>query len=236
MSTVTFGCSASNSAATSSHNERPGSLFWMCHQSMVTASPEPDSPPDDSASEVWSSSPPHDAATSATTPTNSALRAALRPCQSLSITLSTSFLTSGYARPVPRVTIGDVAAEAGVSIATVSKVINGRYGVAPATLEKVQAVVDRLGYESSLVARSLRSRRTNVIGILVADIEPFSAELLKGAGAAIRSRGYELIVYSGSGHGKDHSGWERRYISRLGGTLTDGIILVTPTVVDVDAD
>jgi LacI family transcriptional regulator len=132
------------------------------------------------------------------------------------------------------VTIGDVAAQAGVSIATVSKVINGRYGVAPATLAKVQAVIDQLGYESSLVARSLRSRRTNVIGIVVADIEPFSAELLKGAGAAIRERGYELIVYSGSGHGKDHSGWERRYISRLGGTLTDGIILVTPTVVDVD--
>ena len=131
-------------------------------------------------------------------------------------------------------TIGDVAAQAGVSIATVSKVINGRYGVAPATLERVQAVIDELGYESSLVARSLRSLRTNVLGIVVADIEPFSAELLKGAGAAIRERGYELIVYSGSGHGKDHSGWERRYISRLGGTLTDGIILVTPTVVDVD--
>jgi LacI family transcriptional regulator len=115
----------------------------------------------------------------------------------------------------------------------VSKVINGRYGVAPATLAKVQAVIDELGYESSLVARSLRSQRTNVIGIVVADIEPFSAQLLKGAGAAIRERGYELIVYSGSGHGKDNSGWERRYISRLGGTLTDGIVLVTPTVVDV---
>src|SRR5690606_22002163 len=77
MSMVTFGCSASNSAATSSHSERPGSLFWMCHQSMVTGSPEPDPPPDDSASEL-SSSPPHDAATSATTPTRSALRANLR--------------------------------------------------------------------------------------------------------------------------------------------------------------
>jgi LacI family transcriptional regulator len=131
------------------------------------------------------------------------------------------------------VTIGDVAAEAGVSIATVSKVINGRYGVAPATLTRVQTVIDQLGYESSLVARSLRSQRTNVIGILVADIEPFSAELLKGAGAAIRARDFELIVYSGSGHGKDHSGWERRYVSRLGGTLTDGMILVTPTLVDI---
>ena len=77
-----------------------------------------------------------------------------------------------------RVTIGDVAAQAGVSIATVSKVINGRYGVAAETLARVQAVIDELGYESSLVAQSLRSHRTNVIGILVADIEPFSAELL----------------------------------------------------------
>ena len=48
-------------------------------------------------------------------------------------------------------------------------------------------MIAELGYESSLVARSLRSRRTNVIGILVADIEPFSAELLKGAAAAIRA-------------------------------------------------
>lgn len=132
--------------------------------------------------------------------------------------------------PVPRVTIADVAAEAGVSIATVSKVINDRYGVAPDTLSKVKAVIDRLGYESSLVARSLRSRRTNVIGILVSDIEPFSAELLKGAAAAIRQHDYELIVYSGSGHVKQRSGWERRNVSRLGGTLSDGIILVTPTV------
>jgi len=135
---------------------------------------------------------------------------------------------------VPRVTIADVATKAGVSVATVSKVINARYGVAPATQAKVQAVIDALGYESSLVARSLRSRRTNVIGILLADLEPFSAELLKGAGAAIRARDYELIVYSGSGHGRDNSGWERRYVSRLGGTLTDGLILVTPTVVDVN--
>jgi LacI family transcriptional regulator, galactose operon repressor len=135
--------------------------------------------------------------------------------------------------PTRRVTIGDVAAEAGVSIATVSKVINDRYGVAADTLTKVKAVIAELGYESSLVARSMRSRRTNVIGILVADIEPFSAELLKGAASAIRETDYELIVYSGSGHGKEHSGWERRNVSRLSGTLTDGIILVTPTVVDV---
>jgi LacI family transcriptional regulator, galactose operon repressor len=133
----------------------------------------------------------------------------------------------------PRVTIGDVAAQAGVSIATVSKVINGRYGVAAGTLARVQAVIEELGYESSIVAQSLRSHRTNVIGILVADIEPFSAELLKGAARAIRGTGYELVVYSGGGLARDQAGWERRYLSRVSGTLTDGTILVTPTVVDV---
>ena len=55
----------------------------------------------------------------------------------------------------------------------------------------------------------------------------------KAPSRAIKSSGYELIVYSGSGHGLDHAGWERRNVSRLSGTLTDGIILVTPTVDDV---
>lgn len=132
-----------------------------------------------------------------------------------------------------KVTIWDVAAEAGVSIATVSRVVNGHYGVAADTLTRVQSVIADLGYESSLVARSLRSRRTNVIAIIVADLEPFSAELLKGAARAIHETGYELIVYSGGGHLGDQVGWERRYLSRLNGTLADGTLLVTPTVVEV---
>lgn len=134
--------------------------------------------------------------------------------------------------PPHSVTINDVAREAGVSVATVSKVLNQRYGVAVATAAHVQAVIDRLGYESSLVARSLRSHRTHVIGILVAEFEPFSTELLKGLSKAIGGSGYELLAYSGGGRAGGNAGWERRYLSRLSGTLIDGAILVTPTVVD----
>jgi len=133
-----------------------------------------------------------------------------------------------------RVTIRDVAARAGVSVATVSKVINQRYGVSAVTLARVQAVIAEMGYEASLVAQSLRNNRTNVIGILVADLEPFSTELLKGAADAIRGTGFELVVYSAGGRVIDHVGWERRYLSRLSGTLVDGAVLVTPTVVDVN--
>ncbi|WP_211289438.1 LacI family DNA-binding transcriptional regulator [Luteimicrobium subarcticum] len=129
--------------------------------------------------------------------------------------------------------MADVAREAGVSVATVSKVVNGRYGVAQATVDRVQQVIDTLGYEASLGAQSLRSHRTNVLGILVAEFEPFSTELLKGASAAVASTGYELLAYSGGGRGAD-VGWERRNLSRLSGTLIDGAILVTPTVVETN--
>ena len=57
-----------------------------------------------------------------------------------------------------QITIGDVAAAAGVSVATVSKVINDRYGVAETTSARVRAVIDELGYTSSLVAQSLREQ------------------------------------------------------------------------------
>jgi LacI family transcriptional regulator len=153
-------------------------------------------------------------------------------CQSLSITFYIAILM-----PVPqssRVTIRDVAAQAGVSVATVSKVINQRYGVSEETNARVLAVIKDLGYEASLVAQSLRNRRTNIIGILVADLEPFSTELLKGAADAIRGSAYDLVIYSAGGcRVGDNVGWERRYLSRLSGTLIDGAVLVTPTVTDV---
>jgi LacI family transcriptional regulator len=130
------------------------------------------------------------------------------------------------------VTIGDVAAEAGVSVATVSKVLNDRWGVAEDTSTRVRAVIEELGYQSSLVAQSLRSRSTHVIAVLVVDIEPFSAELLKGVARAINGSGYELVVFSGCGRAADQVGWERRYLQRVSGTLCDGAILVTPSSVD----
>ncbi len=133
-----------------------------------------------------------------------------------------------------RATITDVAEAAGVSVSTVSKVINGRYGIASTTASRVQQIAHDLGYESSLVARSLRSHRTHVIGILVAEFEPFSTEILKGAASALDGTDYELLAYTGARQ-SGNVGWERRYLSRLSGTLIDGALLVTPSVVDADA-
>lgn len=132
--------------------------------------------------------------------------------------------------PIERVTITDVAREAGVSVATVSKVVNGRYGVATTTAQRVMEVVANLGYETSLVASSLRRSRTDVIGILLAGFDPFATELLKGISAEAVGRGYELLAYSGAIGDDNAVGWERRSLSRLGGTLIDGAIILTPTV------
>jgi LacI family transcriptional regulator len=115
-------------------------------------------------------------------------------------------------------------------VATVSKAVNGRYGISSETSRRVLEAVQQLGYESSLVASSMRSRSTGVIGILVADFEPFSAEILKGVGAALRDSRYDLLAYSGSRQ-LESDGWERRSLSRLSGTLIDGAIMVTPTIV-----
>jgi LacI family transcriptional regulator len=96
-------------------------------------------------------------------------------------------------------------------------------------------VVVELGYETSLVAASLRRQQTNVIGILVAEFESFSAELLKGVSAAAVGTGYELLAYSGVVAGGSNAGWERRSLSRLAGTLVDGAIIVTPSALMPDS-
>ncbi|MBT1003536.1 LacI family transcriptional regulator [Paenarthrobacter sp. DKR-5] len=134
-----------------------------------------------------------------------------------------------------RATIRDVAEAAGVSVSTVSKAVNGRYGVAVEMTERILRIARELGYESSLVASSMRSRKTGVIGVLVAGFEPFSAEILKGVGSALSGSGYDLLAYSGSRQSSSE-GWERRSLSRLSGTLIDGAIMVTPTVVNVSAE
>ena len=127
-----------------------------------------------------------------------------------------------------------MAGRAGVSVATVSKVLNNRYGVAGETFARVQAVIAELGYSASLSAQSLRNSRTNVLGVLLGDIQAFSLQLLKGVADGIRGSGFELVVYSAARTGpEDHIGWERRALSRLSGTLVDGAIIVTPTIVDV---
>lgn len=128
------------------------------------------------------------------------------------------------------VTIRDVAREAGVSVSTVSRVLNDKDDVAPETYERVQSIIRQLGYTSSLAARSMRNRRSNVIGLIMPDVgDPFSIEVMKGVNQAIARHGYDLIIYtSGTIRMNSKAERERHYVSLLNGSIVDGTIIVTP--------
>ena len=68
------------------------------------------------------------------------------------------------------ITIYDVAREANVSMATVSRVVNGNPNVKPATRKKVLEVIDRLDYRPNAVARGLASKKTTTVGVIIPDV------------------------------------------------------------------
>lgn len=133
---------------------------------------------------------------------------------------------SGAATP----TIRDVAALAGVSVTTVSRVLNAKGDVAPETAERVQRVIDELHYESSLAARSLRSRRKQVIGLIVPDMDhSYGVEIIRAAGRAIVGTSYDLIAMTtGTTDLAERARWQKQQVSRINGTVTDGVVVVVP--------
>jgi LacI family transcriptional regulator len=128
------------------------------------------------------------------------------------------------------VTIRHVAEAAGVSVSTVSRVLNDKDDVAPETYQKVQQVIEELNYTRSLAAKSMRSRKMNVIGLVAPDVgDPFMVQVVKGVNQAIAELDYDLIVYSGGEFRRESSAdRERRFVSLLGGGITDGVIVITP--------
>jgi LacI family transcriptional regulator len=96
-----------------------------------------------------------------------------------------------------RVTIDDVADLAGVSYQTVSRVINDRPDVSDATRERVQKIIDEIGYRPSHIARSLATARTATIGLVVPDISnPFFSVLARGAEQVASERGFTVLLSS----------------------------------------
>jgi LacI family transcriptional regulator len=95
------------------------------------------------------------------------------------------------------VTIHDVAQEAGVGIGTVSRVVNNSPNVNPLTREKVLAAINRLNYKPDPIARSMISKRTNFIGVIVPFFtRPFFIEVLRGVESATTRLERDLILYN----------------------------------------
>jgi DNA-binding LacI/PurR family transcriptional regulator len=126
-------------------------------------------------------------------------------------------------------TIRDVAERAGVSTATVSRVLAGIGNPKPDTAAAVMAAVDALDYRPSGVARSLRMKRTRTLGLIVTDIQnPFFPELVQAADQAARDLGYSIIL--GSAAYDEHRAVE--YLDLMVDRRVDGLIIASSQVSD----
>jgi len=117
-----------------------------------------------------------------------------------------------------------IAGELGVSITTVSKVLNNHDDISPATRARVLAKVEELGYRPNAVARSLTLRRTHTLGVVIPDLmHSFFVEIVAGIEPVASEKGYGLLLCS-SGENPDK---ERSELQLLYGRQVDGIVLAS---------
>ncbi len=117
----------------------------------------------------------------------------------------------------------ELAKLAGVSSGTVSNVISGSTGVSERARQKVLEAIRVLNYQPNLIARSLKTNRTNTLGIVVPDITiPFFPKIIRGAESAARERGYFLIVLDS----ESSPVREAEMIALLRAQRVEGILLV----------
>ena len=119
-------------------------------------------------------------------------------------------------------TIRDIARLAGVSVATASGVLNNKPTVKPALVERVKKAMDALDYHPDQVARSLRMRRTNTVGMVIADVtNPFFTDVIRGVEKEAQSNGYSVILCDSN----EDPALERHYLSTLFSRRVDGVLL-----------
>ena len=123
-------------------------------------------------------------------------------------------------------TIKDVARLAGVSVATVSRALNGHANVTAPTRAHVMGVVARLRFVPSSAARSMITRRTHTIGALLPDLHgEYFSELIRGIDLAARARGLHLLVSSSHGDAAEAAAALRAMNGRV-----DGLLVMSPHV------
>jgi len=128
-------------------------------------------------------------------------------------------------------TIKEVSRLAGVSISTVSRVLNESGPVSEDTREKVMSVVDQLDYKPNAMAQALVTNRSNGIGVIVNEISsPFYNGIISGIERTIESEGMHLVV--SSGHNNRES--EKEALEFLKKGRSDGIIVQFDACSDID--
>jgi LacI family transcriptional regulator len=126
-----------------------------------------------------------------------------------------------------RVTIRDVARASGVSYATVSRVLSGYEFVKDSTRIRVMEAVEHLGYVANLPARSLAGGHSQVIGLLVPNLDNnYVGTITQGIDQALARANYDLLLYTSHRHPSKES----YYVTAIPNGLTEGVLLVAPLV------
>lgn len=125
------------------------------------------------------------------------------------------------------VTIYDVAREANVSMATVSRVVNGNQNVKPATRKKVLKVIEELGYRPNAVARGLASKKTTTVGVIIPDISnSMYAELARGIEDIATMYRYNIILSNSD----QNQNKELQLLETMLGKQVDGIVFMSDVI------
>jgi LacI family transcriptional regulator len=131
------------------------------------------------------------------------------------------------------VTIMDVARVSGVSYSTVSRVLSGYEFVKESTYNRVMEVVQQLGYVVNLPARSLAGGRSNIIGLLVPNLDnTYVGTIARGIDQELVRANYDLMLYTTH----RHPGKESLYVNAIANGLTEGLLLVVPLVLTTYLD
>jgi LacI family transcriptional regulator len=122
-------------------------------------------------------------------------------------------------------TISDVARQARVSTATVSRALNGKSSVDPALVARVRAAAEELGYHPNALARNLRRQETAVLALIIADVEnPFFTSIARGVEDFAQTAGYSVVLCNSD----ENADKERRYIDVALQERVAGVVL-SPT-------
>lgn len=123
-----------------------------------------------------------------------------------------------------KITIRDVASDAGVSVAAVSKVLRNAYGVSDGLRDKVLKSINKLDYRPSTAARGMRGKTFSVGMLLVEMRNPFLSTVMEGAKAELQKAGYQTLI----GVGEAKASIERSLITAMIDLKMDGLLLVAP--------
>lgn len=141
------------------------------------------------------------------------------------------------------ITLKELASKCGVSIATVSNILNGKSNVSKQTKERVLKIIEETGYRPNFMARTLRAHKTNTVGLIIDDIGAFSSPgLIEGVLNHLEAQGYKAIIetlrlyskWNNSPDSTEYSNAVRTSVEEMLSIKVDGIIFIAAHAHDIE--